>query len=326
MQKQVDDASPTLYRYLLDTEVAAYRDGMCYELRALYRQHAFCAIELGGTPYSVIRNQRGDTCQLLDSHGYVAAGYHYDAYGLFTAYGSVTAPWLFTGQRYDGETQWYHFLKRSYDPAIGRWLTPDPLGFADGPNLNAYVHNHPLDYIDPYGLSEEDARTLSGIFCRGFANDTTWGCSDYLLGECRTETFLEKSAYAAGTLSSLGVGLYYGNTEIKIAKALIKTTAKVSNRTFRLAKSAVNLARRQQNIQKSVKTLKVGEFGLMKTGPTLYQIEAKVAQSLGKTSKLAPTTFSSVKGWKVGDPVNNLTRSGKIPSWDAIRKRIYKNV
>ena len=325
MQKQVDDASPTLYRYLLDTEVAAYRDGVCHELRALYRQHAFCAIELGGTPYSVIRNQRGDTCQLLDSHGHVAAGYHYDAYGLFTAYGSVTAPWLFTGQRYDGETQWYHFLKRSYDPAIGRWITPDPLGFADGPNLYAYVHNHPLDYIDPYGLSEEDARTLSGIFCRGFANDTTWGCSDYLLGECRTETFLEKSAYAAGTLSSLGVGLYYGNTEIKIAKALLKTTAKVSNRTFRLAKSAVNLARRQQNIQKSVKTLKIGEFGLMKTGPTLYQIEAKVAQSLGKTSKLAPTTFSSVRGWKVGDPVNNLTRSGKIPSWDAVRKRIYKN-
>ena len=69
MQKQVDDASPTLYRYLLDTEVAAYRDGVCHELRALYRQHAFCAIELGGTPYSVIRNQRGDTCQLLDSHG-----------------------------------------------------------------------------------------------------------------------------------------------------------------------------------------------------------------------------------------------------------------
>ena len=63
----------------------------------------------------------------------------------------------------------------------------------------------------------------------------------------------------------------------------------------------------------------------MKTGPTLYQIEAKVAQSLGKTSKLAPTTFSSVKGWKRGNPINNLTRSGKIPSWDAIRKRAWKN-
>ena len=51
MQKQVDDASPTLYRYLLDTEVAAYRDGVCHELRALYRQHAFCAIELDWDNY-----------------------------------------------------------------------------------------------------------------------------------------------------------------------------------------------------------------------------------------------------------------------------------
>ncbi|ADI37554.1 putative rhs family protein remnant [Waddlia chondrophila WSU 86-1044] len=32
-----------------------------------------------------------------------------------------------------------HFYKRVYDPAIGQWLTPDPLGFADGPNLYVYV-------------------------------------------------------------------------------------------------------------------------------------------------------------------------------------------
>ena len=44
------------------------------------------------------------------------------------------------------------FGRRYYEPTTGRFLTPDPLGFADGPNLYAYVHNSPLILIDPYGL------------------------------------------------------------------------------------------------------------------------------------------------------------------------------
>ncbi|ADI37551.1 RHS repeat-associated core domain-containing protein [Waddlia chondrophila] len=54
------------------------------------------------------------------------------------------------------------FYKRVYDPAIGQWLTPDPLGFADGPNLYAYVHSNPLRFCDPYGLSMKE-------FFKGFA-------------------------------------------------------------------------------------------------------------------------------------------------------------
>ncbi len=37
-------------------------------------------------------------------------------------------------------------------PATGRWTTPDPIGFADGPNLYAYVKNSPLTHFDAYGL------------------------------------------------------------------------------------------------------------------------------------------------------------------------------
>ena len=37
-------------------------------------------------------------------------------------------PFLFTGQRYDALTGLYHFLARSYDPALGRWLQRDKLG------------------------------------------------------------------------------------------------------------------------------------------------------------------------------------------------------
>ena len=36
-------------------------------------------------------------------------------------------------------------------------------------------------------------------------------------------------------------------------------------------------------------------------------------------------TSTSVRGWKVGDPLNNLTRRGTVPSWSAVKKRYWKN-
>jgi RHS repeat-associated protein len=34
---------------------------------------------------------------------------------------------------------------------------------------------------------------------------------------------------------------------------------------------------------------------------------------------------NSTRGWKVGDPINNLTKSGKVPSWSTTRARYWKN-
>lgn len=41
---------------------------------------------------------------------------------------------------------------RYYDPATGRYLTRDPLGYTDGLNPYLYVHNNPINHIDPLGL------------------------------------------------------------------------------------------------------------------------------------------------------------------------------
>lgn len=39
---------------------------------------------------------------------------------------------------------------RWYDPAVGRWLSEDPLGLAAGDaNLYRYVGNSPLTHTDP---------------------------------------------------------------------------------------------------------------------------------------------------------------------------------
>ena len=46
-----------------------------------------------------------------------------------------------------------HFGARDYDPVIGRWTTPDPLGFAGGDtNLYGYVLQDPVNLTDSRGL------------------------------------------------------------------------------------------------------------------------------------------------------------------------------
>ena len=42
---------------------------------------------------------------------------------------------------------------RNYLPAIGRWMTRDPLGEAGGLNLYAFVGNNPVNWVDPWGLT-----------------------------------------------------------------------------------------------------------------------------------------------------------------------------
>jgi RHS repeat-associated protein len=66
----------------------------------------------------------------------------------------------FTGKERDAESGLDYFGARYYASSMGRWSSPDPSGlvFADPSdpqslNLYAYVGNHALSYVDPYGLS-----------------------------------------------------------------------------------------------------------------------------------------------------------------------------
>jgi len=59
----------------------------------------------------------------------------------------------YTGRPLDAAAQLHHYRARWYDPAVGRFITEDPAGFVDGPNLYAYVDNNPLTRTDPTGLN-----------------------------------------------------------------------------------------------------------------------------------------------------------------------------
>lgn len=67
----------------------------------------------------------------------------------------------FTGQDQDTTQGIYDFMFRRYDGTAGRWLSPDPAGWAvvdqDDPqsmNRYAYVENDPMTFTDAFGLDQ----------------------------------------------------------------------------------------------------------------------------------------------------------------------------
>lgn len=64
-------------------------------------------------------------------------------------------PWRYAGTRTDYETNLVFYGARYYHRDLYQWISPDPLGSIDCPNLYAYRCNNPIKFTDPLGLSSE---------------------------------------------------------------------------------------------------------------------------------------------------------------------------
>lgn len=166
-QTKEDSSGLQQFIYQEDVEVGVIVNSRIIQLKVLGSGKrgalgASIAIELNGSTYAPINDHRGNIVCLIDPEsGELVELYHYSAFGETQIYdgkgfslseSALGNPWTFASGRLDSETGLMLFRHRYYNPQLGRWLTPDPLDFADGPNLYAYVHNRPLILADPYGL------------------------------------------------------------------------------------------------------------------------------------------------------------------------------
>ena len=115
---------------------------------------ATVAILTNNTLYAPLHDTQGNIIALIAPDQTIAETYHFDPFGKEAPTPTIN-PW-----RYSSKRSLHHLIYfglRFYDPTLSRWLTPDPSGFTDSPNLYLYVLNSPLNRLDLFGLTSTPA-------------------------------------------------------------------------------------------------------------------------------------------------------------------------
>ena len=114
--------------------------------------------------YYCLKDHAGTVLAWTDSNGELAESYEYDAWGRVRAFDRNGKPlaesalgnrYTFQGREYSWASGMYYFRARWYEPATGRFLSRDPIGLAGGLNEHSFCGNSPLNFVDPFGLSQE---------------------------------------------------------------------------------------------------------------------------------------------------------------------------
>jgi RHS repeat-associated protein len=107
------------------------------------------------------RDERGSIIAHANATAGVTQINKYDPYGIAGA--GVSGRFRYAGApSLAGAGGLYHSRARAYSPATGRFMQGDPILYAGGMNLYAYVGNDPVNFTDPLGL---DRWTSAGGGC-----------------------------------------------------------------------------------------------------------------------------------------------------------------
>ncbi|MDP9804692.1 RHS repeat-associated core domain-containing protein [Acinetobacter calcoaceticus] len=158
--KVVNGAVSTMTQYIYDEEshlIGEYdKTGALVEyvwmggkpVAAIYGSGAATKI------YYIVTDAQNTPRRLVDgvTHA-VVWSWDSTAFGVGNPTGSITFNLRFPGQYYDVGTNQFYNHNRFYNPELGRYMEPDPIGLEGGLNPYAYAGSNPVMNVDPSGLS-----------------------------------------------------------------------------------------------------------------------------------------------------------------------------
>jgi RHS repeat-associated protein len=106
----------------------------------------------------LLPDERGSVIAITNASGAATTINTYDEYGIPGS--GNQGRFQYAGYAWLPEASLHHLRARAYSPTLGRFLQPDPILYAGGMNLYAYVGDNPIGRIDPLGLMEFDVEDL----------------------------------------------------------------------------------------------------------------------------------------------------------------------
>lgn len=135
----------------------------CYGTSSVAGIGSAIEVFVPGSPdvtYLLAMDHRGTVHKLVEQDGTLVGTRHYNGFGVLLGESgswpidlAYQANWLTIqiGSRYYGLSKY-----RLYDPEVGRFLSRDPSGMANGLNLYRAFANNPAMIVDPNGMGDED--------------------------------------------------------------------------------------------------------------------------------------------------------------------------
>ncbi|QGM98390.1 RHS repeat domain-containing protein [Methylocystis parvus] len=150
----------TLYIHDLDNHVIAETDAAGVTKREYIWLNDIPIAVIDGadtatpTMYSVHTDHLGRPARMVAQNWASVWDVIYSPFGGVAAIfdSTIKLDMRFPGQWFQMESGLAYNWHRHYDASLGRYVQPDPIGYAGGRSLYGYVGQNPLAYIDPDGL------------------------------------------------------------------------------------------------------------------------------------------------------------------------------
>lgn len=265
----------------------------------------------GGSPSYDHYDRRGDVTARTDSAGTVTWQASYEAFGTRPTEYGTTQDRQKANTKEEDPTGLLNEGMRYRDLETGTFITRDPAGFIDGPNLYAYVRQNPWGKFDPEGLNE----TWGGD--NWFAN---WVLPDpvahYHASQAGAATMFDGDK---GGIDRVSGGLTYLGNGMMTVLSLIPGEAAVEGGIERLAgKAAARAAEREtaEVVAQKVEQ-KVAKEVEDSASKTAKKAEQAVEDSGGCFAKgtLVLTPNGSV-------PIENLHQGDAVLSYDFQKEKV----
>ena len=214
-----------------------------------------------------LSDHQGSVRDVVDSQGNVLNHLTYNSYGQVTSETNPDVDFRFgyTGRERDEETGLYYYRARYFDPAVGTFVSADPLGFGAGDsNLYSYVSNSPTNFTDPSGES-----AIGNGINRVLANNTVYNAlnraDQFAAGVGNGATFgatnsIRSNLYGANATRNHSGGFYAAGTVVgDISTSIVLTGATAPRRVRQAwqvadgARTLIDVGRSANNIYQDIR-------------------------------------------------------------------------